>query len=104
METLIQVTGKRKTAVARAVLRRIKEGGKIKINNTLLENYEPKLARLKLMEPLLIAGDRFKGADISVSVKGGGPMGQAEAARLAIARLIVQHTKDKNLEKEFLEY
>jgi small subunit ribosomal protein S9 len=96
----IKTTGKRKSAVARAVLKPGK--GLVKINNKLIDIYEPKMARLKLKEPLILAGDVAKNADISINVCGGGYMAQTEAARLALAKALVKNTK--RLEKVFLEY
>ncbi|MEK6834905.1 MAG: 30S ribosomal protein S9, partial [Nanoarchaeota archaeon] len=67
--------------------------------------YNPILARMRIMEPLLIAGnDVTNKIRIDVDVRGGGWNGQAEAARLAIARSLVQFTGNKQLEKNFLEY
>lgn len=98
----LNVSGKRRKAIARAV---IKEGtGQIMVNSKPLETCEPRIARQKIEEPLIIAGERAKNADINIAVKGGGVMGQAEAARLVIARALVAFTKDKKLEKEFLDY
>ncbi|MBI3034674.1 30S ribosomal protein S9 [Candidatus Woesearchaeota archaeon] len=99
---IINVSGKRKKAVARAVLRPGR--GVVKINSRLVESYEPKLARMKIMEPLMIAGDYAGKVDISISVVGGGQFSQAEAARLTIAKALVEFSRDKNLEQEFLEY
>jgi len=100
MVKLIKTTGKRKRAIARAVLRSGK--GIVKINNHLIDLYKPDMARLKLQEPLILAGDVAKGVDVSLNVFGGGYMAQAEAARLALAKALVQHTK--RLEKVFLDY
>lgn len=100
MVKLIKSTGKRKRAIARAVLRSGK--GIIKINNQLIDIYEPTIARLKLQEPLILAGDAAKEVDVSINVFGGGYMSQAEAARLALAKALVQHSK--RLEKVFLDY
>ena len=99
---IVNASGKRKKAVARAVL---KPGvGIVKINNKLLEGYEPRLARMKIMEPLMIAGDYAGKVDIKVTVNGGGQFSQAEAVRLTIAKALVEFSKDKKLVKEFLEY
>ena len=96
----IHVAGKRKRAIARATL---SEGhGKVKINQTPIEFYTPMLYRMKIMEPLQLAGDSAYGIDIDVKVMGGGMNSQAEAARLAIARALSRH--DKKLEKIFLKY
>lgn len=97
---VIHTSGKRKRAVARATLKLGK--GKIKVNKVLLDNFTPKLARLKLREPLLLAGDIANNVDININVFGGGIMGQAEASRLAIARALVKY--DKKLEETFLKY
>jgi small subunit ribosomal protein S9 len=98
----VHISGKRKRAVARAT---IKEGkGYVRINHQLLQNYEPKLSRMKIEEPLLIAGDVKKKVNINVNVKGGGFQSQAEAARLAIAKGLVIYTKSKQLKQDYLEY
>jgi len=99
---IVHASGKRKKAVARATL---KEGkGKIKINNIPLDLYEPKLARLKLREPLILAGDAVNKLDIDVNVKGGGINSQADASRLAIAKALVEHAKGGKLKEKFLAY
>ncbi|MFH1770469.1 MAG: 30S ribosomal protein S9 [archaeon] len=100
MEKIIHVAGKRKSAIARVTLK--KGTGNVKVNNLNLDCYEPKIARLKIKEPLLLVkhiSDKF---DINVNVSGGGFMSQAEAARLAIGRALVIY--DQNLKKLFLEY
>ena len=100
MAKVIHTKGKRKRAVARATL---KEGkGRIRINSKLLNIIEPKLARMKIREPILLAGDIINKVDIDVNVFGGGIMSQADASRLAIAKSLVQH--NKKLEKTFLDY
>jgi len=92
--------GTRKTAVARATL---KEGkGKVRINNVLIDAYGPDMQRMKVLEPVLIAGDTAKKVDIQVTVTGGGFNAQAEAARVAIARALVAF--EKKLEKQFQVY
>ena len=100
---IIVISGKRKTAVARATIRSGR--GRIRINNIPLEIYEPKIARLKIMEPLLHVGeDILKQVDINTRVSGGGVMGQAEAVRMAIARGMLRWTKSKHLQSIFTEY
>ena len=97
---VIIMAGKRKTAIAKATL---KQGtGKIKINNIPIELYQPSLYRLRIQEPLILSGDIVNKVDISVNVKGGGPMGQADAVRLAIARALSEH--DQKLKAVFLNY
>ncbi|MEM3153426.1 MAG: 30S ribosomal protein S9 [Candidatus Bathyarchaeia archaeon] len=100
---VLVVSGKRKTAVARAV---VKPGiGRIRINMTPLEIYQPEVARQKIMEPLIQAGDEvWKQLDIDIKVSGGGYMGQAEAARMAIANALLKWTKSTQLRTAFIEY
>ena len=93
-------SGKRKTAVARATVQ--KGEGRIRINRVPIEIFEPELVRLKLQEPLVIADKRWQKLDIDVRVRGGGIMGQAEAARTAIARGIVDFTGDDELKEQYL--
>jgi small subunit ribosomal protein S9 len=96
----IHISGKRKTAIARATLN---EGtGRVRINRILLDVYEPKISRMKLREPLQLAGEVSSKVDIDVRVEGGGPTSQAEAARLAIARCLAAF--DKRLEEVFQKY
>lgn len=98
----IHFSGKRKRAVARATL--IPGIGIVKINGLNLDCYEPKLSRMKITEPLIIADKFAKKVNISVSVRGGGQSSQAEAARLAIAKVLVESSKSNALKEEFLAY
>ena len=98
----IMTSGKRKKAIARAIIREGK--GIIRINNKLLGIYEPELVRLRIQEPLLIADQLSGKVDIEVKITGGGTASQADAARLAIARAIVKFANDSALEKAFDEY
>lgn len=99
---LIETSGARKTAVARATIREGK--GRIRINGTPIEIYQPELAKLKMMEPVVLAGERISKVDISINTNGGGVIGQAEAARTAISRAMVDFFKDQDLEKTYKEY
>jgi len=95
--------GKRKTAVARAVVKPGK--GRVWVNGIPLELYPVELAKLKMMEPLALAGqERWSQVDIRVTVAGGGVMGQADAARVAIARGLVEYFEDEKLKNLFLSY
>ncbi|MBI5390599.1 30S ribosomal protein S9 [Candidatus Woesearchaeota archaeon] len=99
---VIQTSGKRKRAVARATLS--SGNGIVKINKILLDNIRPEIARDKIKEPLLLAGDLVYGIDLDISTAGGGMIGQAEAARLAIARSLLLYSKSAELKQTFLEY
>ncbi|MEC7686976.1 MAG: 30S ribosomal protein S9 [Candidatus Thermoplasmatota archaeon] len=102
MVKVIHTSGKRKTAIARATFRSGK--GRVRVNNKPVEFYQPELARLKIQEPLELAGKHSNRVDINISVKGGGVMGQAEASRTAIARGIVEWSGDEKLQKLFQNY
>ncbi len=99
---VVVASGKRKTAVARAVA---KEGnGRVRINKIPLEIYKPEILRTMIMEPILLVGEKAKKMDIDVNVRGGGIVGQAEASRTAIARAIKQYFEDPEIEKIFKDY
>jgi small subunit ribosomal protein S9 len=86
-------TGRRKTAVAR--VRLASGSGKILINGRPFENYFPMEAlRVVVTQPLTVTGtvDKY---DAQVSVRGGGPTGQAGAVRHGLARALL--TVDPNL-------
>lgn len=100
---MIVITGKRKTAIAKAT---IKEGkGIVTINGKTLEAF-PMLQQLELKEPLIIA-EQVLGKlnfDISVNVASGGTSSRIEASRLAIARAIVEFTKNDKVKTAFVAY
>lgn len=100
---VLVVSGKRKTAVARAI---VKQGvGRVRINLTPVEIYEPEIARAKIMEPLLQAGENvWQQLDMDVKTSGGGYMGQAEAVRMAISNSILKWTRSTHLRTVFNEY
>lgn len=99
---VLNTSGKRKTAVARATI--VKGEGRVRINGTPLEIYQPELARLKVYEALSLAGDHAGKVDVAIDVRGGGIMGQASAVRTAIARAIVQFTGDAELKQRYLQF
>ena len=75
------------------------------MNRTPIEILEPEIARAKIMEPLLQAGDEvWKQVDMDVRTSGGGYMGQAEAARMAVANALLKWTKSGHLRTVFTEY
>jgi small subunit ribosomal protein S9 len=100
---VLTTSGKRKTATARATVR--KGTGIIRINKVPLDIVQPELVRLKVSEPVLIAGPAVvKSLNIDVDVRGGGIMGQAEAARCAIARGIINWTNDVSIRDAYLAH
>lgn len=81
-------TGRRKSAVARVFLRSGK--GEITVNGRPLEDYFPsEAARVLVRQPLLATetADKF---DVLITASGGGISGQAGAAKLGIARALVE--------------
>ena len=67
---IINTSGTRKTSVARVTL---KEGtGLVRINGNAIETHTPEMARMKIIEPLLILEDLASKVDIQVNVFGGG--------------------------------
>lgn len=102
IQKIVHVSGKRKRSTARATL--WQGNGTVRINNFNLKNFQPKVLRLKLSEPLILAKDIASNVDIAVRVQGGGSSAQADAARLAIARALVEYSGDEKLKSTFLEY
>ncbi len=99
---IVHAVGKRKIAVARATLRPGK--GRVRINSTPLELWATRYYRMKVMEPLILAGDKYASqVDIDVNVSSGGLSSQADAARTAIARALVEFYGEK-LKELFLAY
>jgi len=81
-------TGKRKTSVARVILR--PGGGSTWFNGRTIEDYFPRAAhRTAALAPLKIA-DAEGTYDIRVRVHGGGPSGQAGAVRHGISRALLE--------------
>jgi small subunit ribosomal protein S9 len=85
-------TGKRKTSVARVILR--PGDGATWINGRTLEEYFPRVThRVIATAPLRVAG--VEGTyDLRIRVHGGGPSGQAGAVRHGIARALVEANPD----------
>jgi len=100
--TIVLSTGKRKAAIARATIR--KGQGILRYNGVPLELVEPEIVRQKIQEPLLMVGDRVRNVNISVRTSGGGIIGQASAARTAVARGLVAWMKDDALRASFRHY
>jgi len=102
MTKVVNTSGKRKTAIARATLSEGK--GRVRINSVPLEIFGTELIRMKISEPLILVPEAINGIDVNVDVNGGGFMGQAEAVRTALARGIVQWHNDPKIKDVYLEY
>jgi len=88
----IQTVGRRKTSVARVILR--PGSGEWSINGRNLPEYFPRgTHQIRVEEPLKATelGEQFH---VFVRVNGGGLTGQADAVRMGIARAIVVHDEE----------
>ena len=88
----IQTVGRRKTAVARVLLR--SGEGEWTINGRPLAEYFPrKTHQMRVEEPLQVTelDGRF---DIQIRVHGGGLTGQADAIRMGVARALVAYDEE----------
>ncbi len=81
-------TGRRKTSVARVFLRPGK--GQITVNKRPFEEYFPTEACRAIARQPLLATETTEKFDVLVLTDGGGPVGQAGAVRLGIARALVE--------------
>lgn len=80
--------GRRKTAVARVILKN--GNGKITINDKEFENFFPQLlSREDILLPMKVTETVGK-YDVHAKVNGGGTTGQAQAIRLGIARALIE--------------
>jgi small subunit ribosomal protein S9 len=102
MAKIINTSGKRKTAIARATIRPGK--GVVRVNSVPLEIYPNEMARMKISEPILLYPKAVEGLDVAIDVHGGGIMGQAEAVRTALARGIIRWHNDPQIKDLFLAY
>jgi small subunit ribosomal protein S9 len=95
-------TGKRKTSLAKAT---VKNGeGRLRINGVPLEVYQPEVARMRVMEPLILFGSNWKKYDIRVRVSGGGYMSQADAVRMAVATGLIRMSQDFEARSKMIEH
>jgi small subunit ribosomal protein S9 len=88
--TIVQYlgTGRRKRSVARVFLRPGK--GEIKVNNRPFENYFSTETSRAMVRQALAATETTDKFDLLILADGGGVDGQAGAARLGIARALVE--------------
>ena len=103
MENQLTISGKRKTAIAKATIK--KGDGKITINKIPYENLDF-FKKLLIQEPVELTKNvlgKFN-FDITINVSGGGSESQIEASRLAIGKALVEFTKSSELKKTFGNY
>jgi len=92
-KNFITAIGRRKTAVARVKF--LETGaGKIKINGQALEKYFNFFILQNTVKSPLELTQEDKNHDIEIIASGGGRLGQAEAARLGIARALIKWNSD----------
>ncbi len=90
-----QAVGRRKTSVARVLLR--PGAGDWSINGRTLDDYFPRPAhRTRIEEPLRTTASEG-GFDVRVRVSGGGLTGQADAIRLGLARALAIQDEDNRV-------
>ncbi|MDV3293521.1 MAG: 30S ribosomal protein S9 [Nitrososphaerales archaeon] len=95
-------SGARKTARATAAIHT--GAGRIRLNGTPLELWQPEVARLHLMGPVMVVGELREKYDLDVKVAGGGFMGQADAAAMAIARAYVDQVRGSEMRERMNAY
>ncbi|MCC7375031.1 MAG: 30S ribosomal protein S9 [Verrucomicrobiales bacterium] len=84
----VVATGRRKTATAR--VRIVAGSGKVSVNGRALEAYFPTDALRTLALRPLAATESVTKFDVRASVNGGGPIGQAGAVSLGLARALLE--------------
>ncbi|MFM7263911.1 MAG: 30S ribosomal protein S9 [Acidimicrobiales bacterium] len=85
---LTQTTGRRKEAVARAVVRA--GSGKIVVNGKPIEAYFTTATQRMVVTEALRVTSTETAYDITANIHGGGVTGQAGALRMAIARSLIE--------------
>ncbi|MFH1722082.1 MAG: 30S ribosomal protein S9 [Candidatus Altiarchaeota archaeon] len=101
---VVNTSGKRKEAIARVT---IQEGqGIVRINSMPLKNCQPNAAMMTIRRALDLASDDIElgKLNISVIVKGGGIMGQAEAVACSIARGLLEWSGSEKLLERYHGY
>ncbi|MGY8797189.1 MAG: 30S ribosomal protein S9 [Longimicrobiales bacterium] len=88
----IQTVGRRKTSVARVMLRPGK--GEWRVNGRTMADYFPRPThQIRVEEPLKLTelDGQF---DVTIRVHGGGLTGQSDAVRMGLARAILVHDEE----------
>ncbi len=96
---------RRKTAIARARL--VPGSERITVNKVDIRVLKPKELRELILEPVnvsVITKEIASGADISITVRGGGTSGQAQAARSALAKVIARADQGDTVRKAYIDY
>jgi small subunit ribosomal protein S9 len=97
----IHTSGTRKRSTARLTL--VAGTGVVHVNKMLLDYFTPKLARLKIQEPLLLIPEIASKVDIDINVIGGGVMSQADATRQALGKALSEMGGEK-VKKTLIQY
>jgi small subunit ribosomal protein S9 len=95
-------SGARKTARATAAI--APGAGRVRVNGTPVELWEPEPARLHLLGPIAVVGELREKYDLDVDVSGGGFMGQADAAAMAIARAYIDQVRGSEMRDRMNAY
>lgn len=96
---------RRKMAIARATL--IPGKDRITFNKVDIKVLKPKQLRELILEPVNVSGvtrEIASNADISITVRGGGVSGQAQAARSALAKVIAKAAPSEAVRKAYIDY
>ena len=88
MDGVFYSTGRRKESTARVFLS--KGTGKITVNSNPIEKYFGRKTNIMVVKQALNLTETSDKTDIKITVKGGGPSGQAGAIKLGIARALLK--------------
>ena len=104
-EKIVVVKSKRKTAIARASVR--KGTGRVKVNGFSIGVVEPVSLRNVMLEPVNVSAmteELSRNVDITISVRGGGQSAQAQAVRGAIAKGLSAFAEGDTVRKGYMQY
>lgn len=88
----VQTVGRRKEAVVR--VRLVPGSGNFLLNGKSLEDYFPNKVHQHVVQEPFQTVERADGFDVKVTLRGGGPSGQAGALRMAIARALAAYAPE----------
>lgn len=97
----VVASAKRKRALVRITL--AKGGGRVFFNKKPLSLVSNALAREIVLEPFYFV-DNAGDYDVEINARGGGVMGQAQAARTALAKALVEITGSAELKQRMLAF